>query len=158
MKERVREWVKDYHPEKIKDSGIKMHLVFKAEVPVYQSLRRLSAEQRRIVNQIVNEWTSKGIVHPSNSEYASPIVLVKKKDGGSILCVDYWRLNRKIERGIHYTRGESAGQIIRSNCVLYLGSEGRFLLRTIRRGKHSVHIFCYAGWAARIPDSAIRIK
>ncbi|GFX10266.1 hypothetical protein TNCV_1866631 [Trichonephila clavipes] len=40
--------------------------------------------------------TEQGIVRPSSSEYASPIVLVKKKDGTTRLCVDYRRLNRKL--------------------------------------------------------------
>lgn len=36
--------------------------------------------------------------NPPQSEYASPIVLVKKKSGEPRLCVDYQRLNRKIVR------------------------------------------------------------
>ncbi|GFU43798.1 retrovirus-related Pol polyprotein from transposon 17.6 [Trichonephila clavipes] len=43
-----------------------------------------------------DEWLEQGIVRPSSSEYASTIVLVKKKDGTTRLCVDYRRLNRKL--------------------------------------------------------------
>ncbi|XP_071635047.1 uncharacterized protein [Temnothorax longispinosus] len=98
VKERVREMVQNYCPEKTKDSGVKMHLILKDEVPVHQNPRRLSAEQRSMVNEIVDKWISKGIARPSRSEYASPIVLVKKKNGEPRLCVDYRRLNRKIVR------------------------------------------------------------
>lgn len=36
---------------------------------------------------------NKGWVVPSDSPYAFPILLVKKKDGGIRLCVDYRSLN-----------------------------------------------------------------
>jgi len=37
-------------------------------------------------------------VRPSTSDYASPIVLVTKKNGEPRLCVDYRMLNKKIVR------------------------------------------------------------
>lgn len=42
----------------------------------------------------MNEWLSAGIVEPCSSEYASPVVVVKKKDGSPRLCVDYRKLNK----------------------------------------------------------------
>jgi hypothetical protein len=34
-----------------------------------------------------------GIIQPSNSPYASHVILVKEKDGGWRMCVDYRYLN-----------------------------------------------------------------
>ncbi|GFX45214.1 retrovirus-related Pol polyprotein from transposon 17.6 [Trichonephila clavipes] len=53
-------------------------------------------EMTNDVNKQIDEWLEQGIVRPSSSEYASPIVLVKKKDGTTRLCVDYRILNRKL--------------------------------------------------------------
>ena len=36
-----------------------------------------------------------GIVEPSESPYASPLVIVKKSDGGDWYCVDYRIVNAK---------------------------------------------------------------
>ncbi|GFX37406.1 hypothetical protein TNCV_3106581 [Trichonephila clavipes] len=73
-----------------------MKIILKDDIPVYQPARRLSFSENQDVNKQIDEWLEQWIVRPSSSEYASPTVLVKKKDGTTRLCVDYRRLNRKL--------------------------------------------------------------
>ncbi|XP_076284028.1 uncharacterized protein LOC143210757 [Lasioglossum baleicum] len=54
---------------------------------------RLSPNERQTVRDKVSELLSAGIIRPSCSPFASPIILVNKKDGSDRLCVDYRELN-----------------------------------------------------------------
>lgn len=73
-----------------------MKLVLKDDEPIYQSPRRLSQTGKEIVNKLIEQWITEGIVQPSLSEYASPIVLVRKREGSFRLCIDYTLINKKI--------------------------------------------------------------
>ncbi|GFV72114.1 retrovirus-related Pol polyprotein from transposon 17.6 [Trichonephila clavipes] len=90
------ELISNYEPKKTEMTNVSMRIILKDDIPVYQPARRLSFSENRDVNKQIDEWLEQGNVRPSSSEYASPIVLVKKKDGTTRLCVDYRRLNRKL--------------------------------------------------------------
>ena len=47
------------------------------------------------VRDYINDLLTNGWIRESQSSYASPIVCVRKKDGGLRMCVDYRRLNGK---------------------------------------------------------------
>ena len=49
---------------------------------------------RQTVKDEVQTMLSLHVIEPSNSPFASPIVLVKKPDGSNRFCVDFRRLNR----------------------------------------------------------------
>lgn len=76
--------------------GIQMTTVVKDDQHVNQRPQRLSSLERDKVNKHVEQWLQDSIVQPSLSEYASPVILVKKKDETTRLCVDYIQINKKI--------------------------------------------------------------
>eukprot|EP00731_Ephydatia_muelleri_P005837 Em0003g85a len=61
--------------------------------PVKLPPYRLPYAYRDQVQKELKEMVKDGIATTSNSEWAAPIVLVTKKDGGIRFCVDYRRLN-----------------------------------------------------------------
>lgn len=92
----VKQMVESYSPVTPKVSCIKLQLILDNEIPVYQTPRRLAPIERKIVNDQVEKWIADGIVRASKSNFASPITLVKKKNGSHRLCIDYRKLNEKI--------------------------------------------------------------
>ena len=61
--------------------------------PIRQAPRRVPFVLRKKIEEMVDEMVQKGIIQPSKSPWASPVVLVTKKDGGTRFCVDYRKLN-----------------------------------------------------------------
>ena len=61
--------------------------------PVRQAVRRISPHRRQEVRTLLSEMMERGVVEPSTSPWASPVVLVQKKDGSTRFCVDYRKVN-----------------------------------------------------------------
>jgi hypothetical protein len=59
---------------------------------------RYPDNQKEQIEKMVLEMLQQGIIQPNTSLFSSPIVLVKKKDGTSKFCTDYWVLNAIIEK------------------------------------------------------------
>ncbi|GFY24008.1 tigger transposable element-derived protein 6 [Trichonephila clavipes] len=68
-----------YKPEKTESTYGTRRIILNDDIPVYQPERRLSYAEKKRVNKHIEEWLEQGIVRPSSSKYASPIVLVKNK-------------------------------------------------------------------------------
>ena len=61
--------------------------------PIRQRVRRLPPSRRTEVQQLLKEMEEKNVIQPSCSPWASPIVLVRKKDGSTRFCVDFRKVN-----------------------------------------------------------------
>ena len=61
--------------------------------PIKQSPRRTPFIYREKITQLVNNMLKQQVVKPSSSAWASPVVLVPKKDGNLRFCVDYRKIN-----------------------------------------------------------------
>ena len=55
---------------------------------------KYSHSQKNEIERFIGDMLNVGIIRPSISPYSSPIILVKKKDGGWRFCVDYRALNK----------------------------------------------------------------
>lgn len=71
---------------------------FTDDVPVRQRYRRLPPSEYDVVKTHINQLLEAQVIRESCSPYASPIVLVKKKDGSLRMCVDYRQLNSKTRK------------------------------------------------------------
>jgi len=45
------------------------------------------------MKDLLTEMQAKDVIQPSQSPWASPVVLVQKKDGSTRFCIDYRKLN-----------------------------------------------------------------
>ena len=74
---------------------ITQHQIYVGDAaPIRQKPYRIPYSRRDMVKRELEEMEAAGVIRPSTSPWASPIVLVEKKDGGIRFCVDYRKLNQ----------------------------------------------------------------
>lgn len=63
--------------------------------PLRSKPYRVSFTEQKVIRDLVDEMLNAGVIRPSRSHWASPVVLVKKKGTTDLrFCVDYRKLNR----------------------------------------------------------------
>ena len=55
----------------------------------------LSRNERKEVQQFIQDYLRKGYIRPSKSPQTSPVFFVRKKDGVKHMVMDYRRLNKQ---------------------------------------------------------------
>jgi len=73
--------IEEYAPERNANAPVQMKIIWMDEILVYQHPRRLPVCDPKTVDDQVQLCLAEKIIQPSTSEYASPVVLVSKKNG-----------------------------------------------------------------------------
>ena len=74
---------------------VKHHIKLTDTIPLKEAYRRIPPQMYDKVKAHIQEMLDLGAIRPSNSPWASAIVLVRKKDGRLRFCIDLRRLNNR---------------------------------------------------------------
>ncbi|XP_076921524.1 uncharacterized protein LOC143582964 [Bidens hawaiensis] len=77
-------------PQRVCDHQITLK---EGTTPIQQRPYRYHATQKDVIEQMTRELQATGFIQNSQSPFASPVILVKKKDNSWRMCIDYRRLN-----------------------------------------------------------------
>jgi len=69
--------------------------------PIHSASYRHSPKVREQVQKQIDEWLRDGVIRPSSSPWASPIVIVPKKDNTMRMCIDLRGVNKLTTRDVH---------------------------------------------------------
>ena len=101
--------------------------------PFKQPLRPQASARLPVIDNLLDEMQSQGVIEPCQSEWASNIVLVTKKDGSIRFCVDYRKLNALTQKDAYpLPRIET--------CLDTLSGAAWFSTFDLRSGFHQVKV------------------
>ena len=86
---------------KLGNTDLIEHEIYTKGPPIRQPYRRQNPEVRKHEQEQSKEMLDQEIIKPSCSPWASPIVVVKKKDDTLRFCIDFRKLNDVTVKGAH---------------------------------------------------------
>ncbi|UYV71403.1 hypothetical protein LAZ67_8003004, partial [Cordylochernes scorpioides] len=108
QKEKLRNLLKNYTDifefskrKQFKDVNVKHRINTGDHLPTKQRPYRVAPRERQIIQDEVTKMEKLDIIQPSESPWASPVVLIRKKDGSWRFCVDYRRLNKITKKDVY---------------------------------------------------------
>lgn len=101
--------------------------------PIATPPYRQSQDRRQVTNRLVSDYLNQGIIQASHSPWASPVVLVTKKNGDTRFCVDYRKLNAVTERDVY-----PLPRI--DDSLAALDGSGYFTCLDLKSGYHQIEI------------------
>lgn len=73
---------------------VQHHINLTSDEPVRSKPYPVPYSMREFLKKDIDDMLKMGVIRESNSPYASPVVVVKKKDGSNRVCVDFRKLNK----------------------------------------------------------------
>ena len=80
--------------ERLRCLGAHKIVVTEGSQPIKKQQYRMSPRELAEVEKQIKKLSEKGMIRPSASPWAAPVIFAKKKDGTLRMCVDYRALNR----------------------------------------------------------------
>lgn len=81
-------------------SVIKHRIELLDPTPFKQPLRRMAFTEKEYIKEQTDQMLKMNVIRESTSPFASPIVLVKKKDNSTRFCIDFRRLNAQTKKWV----------------------------------------------------------
>ena len=101
-----------------KTNLIQHHIELTDYTPIKDRYHRILPHQYNEVHKHLREMLEIGAIRKSNSPWASPMVLVRKKDGSLRFCIDLRRLNaRTVKDAYSLPRIEDALDSLNGACI-----------------------------------------
>lgn len=99
--------------------------------PFRLPFRRVPPSQYQVLRQVLSEMEERVIIRKSTSEYASPLVLVWKKNGDLRVCTDFRWLNKRTLKDAHPLPHQA-------DCLAALGGNSLFSTMDLTSGFYNM--------------------